>query len=63
MKLLDCPFCGGIPSLGKGIGYTFVNCGECLASTNVLTADAMQYTDEEAAELWNKRTDNSNGDT
>ena len=57
--LKSCPFCGGDASIGDSGDYHFVNCAECLATTNLLTIDAMQYTKEEAAERWNTRPESA----
>lgn len=56
--LLECPFCGGEASYGeclsvKPITY-FVNCTECLASTNQLSP-CLGLPKEEAARQWNSR--------
>lgn len=56
--LLSCPFCGGDASFGechttKPITY-FVNCVECLASTNQLSP-CIGLPKEEAARDWNQR--------
>lgn len=53
--LLPCPFCGGKAATGGGVNYSFVNCTECMASTNVLLADGHQPTLEEAIAEWNTR--------
>lgn len=57
-NLLTCPFCGGEAEIGSVEEYIethyFVNCVECLASTNVLVNSHMT-TKEEAIELWNTR--------
>lgn len=51
--LLPCPFCGGEAALGAIERHAFVNCVECLASTNILTEPGCSK--EQAAETWNKR--------
>ncbi len=53
--LKPCPFCGGEAGIGTGPRHFFVNCVECLASTNLLTPEGLVTTKEEAAELWNNR--------
>ncbi len=61
-NLLPCPFCGGRAGIGTQYEsnvhehFHFVNCQDCLASTDQLNGDANRYTMEEAAELWNHRT-------
>ena len=54
--LLPCPFCGSYNnSFGSKGGYHyFINCCDCLASTNVLIDD-FKATKEEAIEVWNAR--------
>lgn len=51
--LLPCPFCGGEADFGQQIGGYFVNCVECLASTNVIVDHRL--TKQEAADKWNTR--------
>jgi len=52
-KLKPCPFCGGEAGLGKGKDGPFVNCTECLVSTNVLVP--LAQTIDEAIGEWNRR--------
>ena len=54
-KLKPCPFCGGEAGVGSGKGGSFVNCIECLASTNILT-DA-KLDEFEAVDCWNTRAE------
>lgn len=57
IKLKPCPFCGGEPSFGMSVSgdrHIFVCCPDCLASSNSLAPCG--DTEEDAAELWNKRT-------
>ena len=37
MEIKNCPFCGGEARIGYNTDGHFVNCTECLASTNILT--------------------------
>jgi transcription elongation factor Elf1 len=56
-NLLSCPFCGGDASVGfcgQGLGFYFINCSECNASTDQLSG--YNFTLIEARLLWNKRT-------
>lgn len=53
-ELKPCPFCGGEAAIGATLKGEFVNCVECLASTNVLLQDAT--TKAEAVAAWNRRT-------
>ena len=57
--LRPCPFCGGAAAYGQchadGEPWHFVNCTDCLASTNQLTGHAARPTREEAATAWNLR--------
>ena len=58
IELKPCPFCGGEAAFGecvrlKPVTY-FVNCTECLASTNQL-APCHGLPKEEAAKDWNRR--------
>lgn len=56
-ELLPCPFCGGEAAYGKTLGdpaHHFVNCVDCLASTNRLTGCGDSK--ENAMESWNNRT-------
>ena len=53
LSLLPCPFCGGEAHLGSQPGGAFVNCTECMASTNVLTGIA--NSEEDAVAAWNRR--------
>ncbi len=66
--LKPCPFCGGkalIYDATRPDGYcrysvTFVQCGECHAKTEERTCDGYYgdyCTDEEIAELWNRRAE------
>jgi hypothetical protein len=56
--LLPCPFCGGeVTSIGTSPAGFFVNCPECLASTNILVPEVGAATQEEAVREWNTRTD------
>ena len=58
--LLPCPFCGGIAAFGAGSDSVFVNCTECLASTNILIQDIGPETQAEAATAWNTRVGATN---
>lgn len=51
--LLPCPFCRGEAYLGATNDGSFVNCADCLASTNVLIPD--KSNDAEAILAWNSR--------
>lgn len=56
-ELLPCPFCGGDAAYG-GDGKTwFVNCADCLVSTNILIDAVAPETKEHAAAAWNRRAD------
>lgn len=61
-ELLPCPFCGGEASIGEGSlslngdRYYFVNCADCLASTNILIPESAPYTKQMATKYWNRRT-------
>ena len=55
-ELLPCPFCGGPADFGVSRQFSFVNCIECMASTDVLLGDGAKYTKEEAAASWNARS-------
>lgn len=55
-QLKPCPFCGGDAGVGKGFGYWFVNCTDCMASTNIVLGDSLMPTEAEAIAAWNKRT-------
>lgn len=56
-NLKPCPFCGSTEvsfgSQGTRPVHRFVNCCDCLASTNVLASNGS--TVEDAAEAWNRR--------
>jgi Lar family restriction alleviation protein len=54
--LRECPHCGGRASVGRQKEAYFVNCVDCLASTNLLIQEAMPETEAEAIEQWNART-------
>lgn len=56
VDLKPCPFCGGKAEIGTGPGYSFVNCTDCMASTDILLAENWKYTALEAADRWNMRT-------
>ena len=60
--LLPCPFCGGEAGMGEAMAgpwrpqkWFWVNCCECLASTNQLTGESARFTAEEAIAAWNQR--------
>lgn len=53
VELLPCPFCGGDSHLGGGTDGSFVNCTDCLASTNILRPEGQ--TDSDAIAHWNRR--------
>jgi Lar family restriction alleviation protein len=57
-ELKPCPFCGGEAALGGGPDGAFVNCTDCLASTNVLHPHG--DTDDEAIAAWNTRHKEAN---
>jgi Lar family restriction alleviation protein len=63
MILKPCPFCGS-KKIGFGVNtletprWWFVNCTDCLASTNNLIPDnglAEEESKVQAAEAWNRR--------
>jgi len=54
-QLLPCPFCGEDASIGRGPRGWFVNCQDCLASTNQLMNEP--ETEAEAIAAWNMRAD------
>jgi len=51
--LKPCPFCGEDASIGRGPRGWFVNCQDCLASTNQLMNEP--ETEAEAIAAWNAR--------
>lgn len=58
--LKACPFCGGEAGLGTGQDrdageYWFVNCTDCMASTNVTLYNLLPATKAEAIAAWNTR--------
>lgn len=58
--LLPCPFCGGEASTGQGKAYFFVNCIDCMASTDVLLAESREWSKAEAIAAWNRRAQTDN---
>ena len=59
-ELKPCPFCGGDASIGNGLkghdgDYYFVNCTDCLASTNLLIVEGNELTRDAAIAAWNTR--------
>lgn len=59
-QLLPCPFCAAAAGVGNALNdisrtYHFVNCTNCHASTNLLTAADTCPTEAEAVEAWNSR--------
>ena len=58
-ELKPCPFCGGSADVGEQFdpdgAYYFVNCTECMASTDVLLGQQSGYTEAEAIAAWNRR--------
>jgi hypothetical protein len=53
--LSPCPFCAGEAAIGTGRNYYFVLCPDCLASTNVILAESIMPTEDEAIAAWNTR--------
>ena len=53
--LKPCPFCAGEAAIGTGRNYYFVLCPDCLASTNVILAESIMPTEDEAIAAWNTR--------
>lgn len=56
IELKPCPFCSGDAAMGSGPNYHFVNCIDCMASTNLILADSHMPTEAEAITAWNTRT-------
>lgn len=54
-ELLPCPHCAGEAGIGSGDGYFFVNCCECLSSTDVLMGESRRTTRDAAIAAWNTR--------
>lgn len=53
-ELKPCPFCGGEAGYGSYSGGVFVNCTECLASTDQLSRNCNN--EQDATTAWNTRT-------
>lgn len=58
-ELLPCPFCGGEASsqttqIGHEYGCAWVQCHDCLASTDDFEAERAPLAEAESA--WNRRT-------
>ena len=57
--LLPCPFCGGEAGVGTQYDpdgpFAFVNCTDCMASTNTLLGQQYAFTEAEAIAAWNNR--------
>ena len=63
VELKPCPFCGGEAGTGTQHDpdgdFAFVNCTECMASTNVLLGQQWRFTEAEAIAAWNTRAGDS----
>ena len=62
--LKPCPFCGGEAGIGEYDSdpdgpFYFVNCTDCMASTNVLLGGQYRFTEAEAIAAWNTRATSS----
>lgn len=61
IKLKPCPFCGGEAEFGTNpTGYRtiWVYCSECKAESNRFESNIYSCAAEDAAEAWNRRTEN-----
>ena len=53
-ELLDCPFCGGLATIGEGHDHAYVTCTKCACATPVCSSI------EQAIKVWNTRAAEGN---
>ena len=60
IKLKPCPFCGGEATTVFYVGYIYVSCEKCGATSEIVKiSEEYSAAEKTAAEAWNRRADNA----